>query len=135
MGLNIDGVATPQVSQQSQVQTSNDTFIEPVKVAESEDDGQELMNEAIKLAPIKREFGIDLMDTEHDKKFRDILEWAKLTGIKNRNELFGKLRKISYQIGLVDGRVARIDKIHQWIRYDKAMNELSYKMEALKYDR
>ena len=103
-----------------------------------EDDGVEitdedlgLTDEAIRLIHLKRELGIDATNTDHDKEIKRILEWARESGIKNRDQLFSKLREIKYKLGITEFDGDALKRIYQYVVIESRVKKLVNKLQAI----
>lgn len=90
-----------------------------------------LTNEAVRLITLKTHLGIDATDRDHDSELKGILEWAKESGIKNKNQLLARLKEIQYKLGLSEKK-ENIKNIYQYIRIDSQIKSLVNKQEMLR---
>lgn len=95
-----------------------------------EGDNFSLTNEAIRLIGLKQQLDIDATDRDHDQELKHILEWAKESGIKNKNQLSAKLREIQYKLGYSEPKQA-IKNIYNYIRLDSQIKSLVNQQEVL----
>lgn len=108
----------------------NDDDVE-IEFSEAEEgDNFSITNEAIRLIGLKQQLDIDATDKDHDSELKHILEWAKSSGIKNKNQLSAKLREIQYKLGYSEPKQA-IRKIYQHIRLDSQIKSLVNQQEVL----
>lgn len=94
-------------------------------------DDLSITNEALRLIPLKQFFGIDATNTEHDAKIKSLIEWAKNKGVKNRNQLWSKLREVEYKLGVIDGSDAKLEKMYEYARIDGQITGLVNKLGAI----
>lgn len=109
--------------------TSNDDAMEFEGEA-VEGDNFSLTNEAIRLIGLKQQLDIDTTDKDHDQELKHILEWAKSTGIRNKNQLSAKLREIQYKLGYTEPKQA-VKNIYNYIRLDGQIKSLVNQQEVL----
>lgn len=141
--INMGKIQTPQTTQQEPVKhesqpdkglRATDTDLMDLlsaNIEPTEDGDYKITNEAVQLIQLKKELDIDPTDTSQDKQIERILDWAKRSGIKNRNQLVSKIREIDYKLGGADKRT-KLDKIHQWVVIDSNIKGLVNKQEALR---
>ena len=89
-----------------------------------------ITNEALRLIGLKKELGVDAMSTEYDKEIKAIIELARESGIKNKNQLMAELREIDYSLGFSDK--PKIRKIYEYMKLRNSVRAGIRKMEALK---
>lgn len=90
-----------------------------------------LTNEAIRLVGLKQLLRVDATDTNYDKEIKGILEWAKESGIKNKNQLMSQLREIDLMLGSEDEK-PRVQKLYEYLRIKRSIRGLVNRLEALK---
>lgn len=93
-------------------------------------DNFSLTNEAIRLIGLKQQLNLDATDRDFDNELKGILEWAKQSGIKNKNQLSSKLREIQYKLGYSEPKQG-IRSIYNYIRLDGQIKSLVDKQEVL----
>jgi len=89
-----------------------------------------ITNEALRLIGLKKELGVDVMSTDYDKEIKAIIEMARESGIKNKNQLMAELREIDYSLGFSDK--PKIRKIYEYMKLRNSVRAGIRKMEALK---
>jgi hypothetical protein len=99
------------------------------------DDELKLTNEAVRLIHLKKELGIKGTDTDHDKEIKNILSWAKDNGIKNRNQLYSRIKEIKYKLGITKFDGDALKRIHQYVVIDDQIKGLVNKQQAIENGR
>lgn len=109
----------------------NDDNIE-IQFTENEEvnDEYSLTNEAVRLIGLKQQLDLDTTNKDHDSELKFILEWAKQSGIKNKNQLSAKLREIQYKLGYSEPQQS-IKKIYNYLRLDSQIKSLVNQQEVL----
>lgn len=90
-----------------------------------------ITNEAVRLIGLKQALGVDATNTEYDKEIKGIIEWAKESGIKNKNQLMAEIRQISFILGHDDEK-PKVRKIYEYVRIKQAIRGAVNKLEALR---
>lgn len=95
-----------------------------IKNVRNSEDELSLTNEALRLLEVRRMFGLKESDYGNSKEIKDILSWAKRTGVKNNNMLKARLKEIEYKIGHESEPSERLKRVHRYIRLDDQIKNL-----------
>jgi hypothetical protein len=134
----------PKVSEHAEEQAENiDDFFSTERTREAltedkveiDEDDLKLTNEAVRLIHLKKELGIDATNTDNDKQIKKILDWARNSGIKNRNQLYSKIKEIKYKLGITEFDGNALERIHQYVTINDQITKLVNKQQALENDR
>ncbi|MGE5445191.1 MAG: hypothetical protein ACM3SR_11425 [Ignavibacteriales bacterium] len=106
-------------------------YDDPLDADLSGSDDIKITNESVRLISLKRALDLDALDVSHDREIKEILEWAKESGIKNKSMLLARIREIDYMLGNPDDK-PKIDKIYQYIKIRGQIRNLSNKLEGLR---
>lgn len=87
-----------------------------------------LTNEAVRIISLKQRLGIS--GNDKDDVIMKILKLAKDSGIKNKNQLYAKLKEISYKLGVSEPGTS-VDRIYHYMKLDSQIKGLVNKQEVL----
>lgn len=108
-------------------------FIEEVDIDFStNEDVERFTNEPIRLMSLKSALGLDPSEMGYDKEIKQILDWAKSVGLKNRNQLVSKIKEVQYKVGRGDDSADTFRKVYQYIKLDSTIKSLVNQQEGLR---
>ena len=116
----------------SEVKSELSDYIEAVEVDFDTSEYDTYTNEPIKLMSLKSSLGLDPSEMGYDKEIKQILDWAKGVGLKNRNQLVSKIKEVQYKVGRGDDSADTFRKVYQYIKLDSTIKSLVNQQEGLR---